>query len=227
VWVVVLLTDGAANASQAGLNADGDPVVNAFCPPAWWSEPFCRDSDTDYRRTVLDPDEWGRTEPYNPNNHYNAGDPYGEYDADDFARDMADYVSCAARMEDAAEWCRDSLNYNEGLGGQGALLYSIGLGQQVIVRYDSVADEYVYSGGDALLRYIANVGIDGDPNPAPTGQPEDPCEDVPPPDLDPLTGLGPGNDSYNCGNYYFSETGAGLASVFESIASRVFTRLTQ
>ncbi len=224
VWVVVLLTDGAANASQLG----GDPPkVNEFCPPAWWQEPFCRDLDTDYRRTVLDPDEWGRTEPYNPDNHYNASDPYGEYDADDFARDMADYVSCAARIEDAAEWCRDSLNYNEGLGGQGALLYSIGLGQQVIVRFDPDTEEYVYSGGDALLRYIANVGIDGDPNPEPSGQPEDPCQDVPPPDLDPASGLGPGNDSYNCGNYYFSETGAGLASVFESIASRVFTRLTQ
>jgi hypothetical protein len=222
VWVVVLLTDGAANASQQGLNLDGEVVVNRFCPPAWWSEPFCRDSDTDYRRTVLDPAEWGRAEPYNPNNHFNAVSPYEEYDADDFARDMADYVSCAAEVDDAAEWCKDSLNYNEGKGGQGALMYSIGLGLQVI-QQGNVDDGYTYSGGDALLRYLANVGIDGDPNPEPPGQPEDACHDVPAPAVP----LGPGNDSYDCGNYFFSETGAGLASVFESIASRVFTRLTQ
>jgi hypothetical protein len=222
VWAVILLTDGAANASVTGLNADDELVPNAFCPPSTWIEPFCRDASSVTRHTGVNPS------PYNPDNVY---DPdLAEYDADDFARDMADFVACAAEDEDAAEWCNDSLDYSSGEGGQGALIYSIGLGQQVIQRSDlSDADGdgelYEYSGGDALLRYIANVGIDGDPDP--NGTVEDPCETVDPPVVDPLTGMGAGNDSYNCGNYYFSETGSGLASVFESIASRVFTRLTQ
>jgi hypothetical protein len=76
--------------------------------------------------------------------------------------------------------------------------------------------------GDHLLRYISNVGIDGDPNPDPPPPGvRDPCLDVDTPELT------VGNDSYNCGNYYFAEFGTGLSSVFESIASRIFTRLTQ
>jgi hypothetical protein len=238
VWVVILLTDGAANASVQGLNADGELVPNRYCPPnseGEWPQPFCRDT-TRYVR--VDPAEHipARVAPFNPEATWVPDAQLLDYfDADDFAREAADFVSCAAEDDDAADYCKDSLNYNEGEGGQGALMYSIGLGQGVIQRLDSSIDEdtgelvdkYVYSGGDELLRYIANVGIDGDPDPHPVGQPEDPCEEVDPPTIDEATGLGPGNDSYNCGNYYFSETGAGLASVFESIASRVFTRLTQ
>jgi hypothetical protein len=59
--------------------------------------------------------------------------------------------------------------------------------------------------GEQLLRYIADVGDDGDPTTAPCAP----------------AGLGA-----DCGNYYYSPTGSGLLEVFEAIASRIFTRIT-
>ena len=63
--------------------------------------------------------------------------------------------------------------------------------------------------GEALLRYIAGVGDDGDPA---TPSAIDPCFGKP--------------TAQSCGNYYFSPTGSGLLRVFEAIASRIFTRIT-
>ena len=40
VWVVILLTDGAANASA---NIGG--TLNRYCPASTWVQPFCRDTD--------------------------------------------------------------------------------------------------------------------------------------------------------------------------------------
>jgi hypothetical protein len=64
--------------------------------------------------------------------------------------------------------------------------------------------------GEQLLRYIASVGDDGDPA-------TDPCSGVPTSTL---------ASPQSCGNYYFAPIGASLNSVFEAIASRIFTRLT-
>jgi hypothetical protein len=242
VWVVILLTDGAANASEEDATI---PTLNKFCPVSTWGAevgdlvPFCRDSSAVTRHTVLTPTIWidppadsgiegdpGHDAPYNPNSTWNAyinpnthvktNNPYDDYDADDFARDMADFVACAPTYGEAAQWCKDSLNYIDDEGGQGAVIYSIGLGGLVLDNDYGDPDA-----GDALLRYIANVGLDGDPNPHPPSGAPDPCYTVPVPVLT------PGNDSYNCGNYYFTEFGTGLNAVFESIASRIFTRLTQ
>jgi hypothetical protein len=63
--------------------------------------------------------------------------------------------------------------------------------------------------GEKLLRYIAGVGDDGDPD---TPAAYDPC-----------LGVATGN---SCGNYYFSEEGSDLMPIFEAIASRIFTRIT-
>jgi hypothetical protein len=190
------------------------------------------------------------TAPYNPASTYA---PLS-YDAEDYARDNADFVACAAKINAAAQWCKDSLNYlhtPDAYGGQGALIYAIGLGRLVVhsaqgghinngdpgctdpdpadpnpyyCAIPSTDPTSSYDAGDYLLRYIANVGADGDPDP--NADPSkhklaDPCLNIPSPVLT------AGNDSYNCGNYYFSEFGTGLTSVFESIASRIFTRLTQ
>ena len=247
VWVVILLTDGAANASEANV-ATGQP--NKFCPHSTWSldmnhyEPFCRDADKTSRHTILNPTTWGitHTVPYNPSNRYDVTN----YDADDFARDAADFVACSAKLATAAEWCKDSLNYTTGEGGQGALIYSIGLGNLVIAnsqgggvscgagceaRINPSVPTSGYDAGDYLLRYVANVGYDGNPDPS---NGPDPCQGVPGvaltnynPATKPSTWIPAGNLSYNCGNYYFSQTGTGLNAVFQSIASRIFTRLTQ
>jgi hypothetical protein len=243
VWVVIVLTDGAANASEPD---DDSADVNRYCPPTgynlgspFWMQPLCRDAETGFafttahtRRSFINPAVWGRTEPYNPSSVW---DP-ANTDADDYAAARADFVACAPTENDAAEWCKDSLDYSIGQGGQGATIYAIGLGPLVtcigsisggecIERDPSAWTQGRPDAGDRLLRYVANVGIDGDPNPnpGPTGVGiTDPCLGVPVPY--PLTA---GNDSYSCGNYFFSESGTGLSTVFESIASRIFTRLTQ
>jgi hypothetical protein len=114
LWVVILLTDGATN---------GPSYV---CPNSTWTKPFCRDNNATTRHCfdagdtlclsrggVLDPDD---------------------YDTDDFARDMADFV--------AEE--------------QGALIFTIGLGQ--LVQTSIPIDANGWGAGEQLLRYSADTG---------------------------------------------------------------------
>ncbi len=57
-----------------------------------------------------------------------------------------------------------------------------------------------------VLRYMANLGEDGDrANDSCAGQPA----------------------TSNCGNYYYAPTGAYLDQIFESIASRIFTKISR
>ncbi len=182
LWVVVLLTDGAANASDEPV-PDADPNVYGYCPNSTWAgAPYCRD--------IL-------------SSTYHAGGP--DYDADDFARDMADFVGCYPTSPYAG--CSSA--------GQGAVIFTIGLGSQVLDTYapGDVAH------GVSLLRYIANVGYDGNPASA-----NDPCAAFY------NDGDNDGDGTHNweewCGNYYFSPTGNQLNKVFEDIASRIFTRIS-
>ena len=94
LWVVVLLTDGLANATDR----DSADRVNiqatypiGYCPDAVVANgnmlailPNCQDEDIDTRHTLGDDD----------------------YDADDYARDMADFVGCLSVNE--ADSCADS-----------------------------------------------------------------------------------------------------------------------
>jgi hypothetical protein len=169
LWVVVLLTDGAANASDPDEDHDF-----GYCPPSTWDPPFCRDRDSSTRHA---------------SNNAN-------YDADDFSRDMADFVGCYGT--DPAASCN-------GVTGQGAVIFAVGLGDQVLQRYGSDPVPH----GVSLLRYVAAVGDDGD-------SASDPC-----------VGLYDSQAEWMewCGNYYFSPTGEDLDLVFEDIASRIFTRI--
>src|SRR5579859_2624205 len=275
VWVVILLTDGAANASYPDPN--NASIVNIFCPGSTWStdtnhyNPFCRAADKTTRHTQLNPAVYnspqydpGHVTPYEPTSGsytpqnqqyaYNSSSPGQDYDADDYARDEADFVACASKYSQAAKLCRNSLDYTTNHGGQGALIYAIGLGQLVIdnsqgggvsdgnayngeARIDPSDSHAGYAAGDTLLRYVAHVGSGGDPDQNSATSP-DPCLNTPPPALvaQPILSTtvqvapklaSAGNVSYNCGNYYFSQFGTGLTSVFQSIASRIFTRITQ
>jgi hypothetical protein len=91
-------------------------------------------------------------------------------------------------------------------GGNGVVSFTIGLGEKVVAN--TVGDPH---SGEKLLRYIAAVGDDGDPN-------TDPCASTPDSTL--LT-------PQNCGNYYFSPDATGLQPAFDDIAERIFTRITQ
>ena len=62
------------------------------------------------------------------------------------------------------------------------------------------------SAGEKLLRYMANVGDDG-------SRGNDQCAGVP--------------ALQTCGNYYYSPNASYLAQIFESIASRIFTKISR
>jgi hypothetical protein len=57
-----------------------------------------------------------------------------------------------------------------------------------------------------VLRYMANLGEDG-------SREDDSCASEPP--------------TENCGNYYYAPTGAYLDQIFESVASRIFTKISR
>ena len=174
LWVVVLLTDGMANAT---IMDSGDDITNfatypiGYCPydPV---PPLCQDKDVSFTHSNTSP----------------------LYNADDYARDMANFVGCLPL--NPAGGC-------DGQAGQGAVIFAIGLGDGVLI-HDNEVHNRPY--GASLLRYIAAVGYDGDPD-------TDPC-------------AAESNYETWCGNYYYSPTGSQLNRVFEDIASRIFTRIT-
>ena len=189
VWIVILLSDGGANAAT-----DAASPANWICPgspgAANWIEPFCRDPIADNRHAAAD----------------------AAYDPDDAARDRADWVGCLDKNARAiapypahpGSCAALAPNY-----GQGAVIFTIGLGDRVInnttCEWGGLCEPDF---GEQLLRYIAAVGDDGNPL-------TDPCT------VAPAAGAG-----VDCGNYYYSPTGSGLLEVFEAIASRIFTRIT-
>ena len=176
MWIVILLTDGGANAATDP--ATGDPICPGALNNPTWVEPFCRDED------------------------FEVGDGAAGFDAEDAAVYEGYGVGCPA---DGHPNCPLS-------GGKGAIIFTIGLGDTVTAN--AACDPY-YGGscepdqGEALLRFVAGIGDDGDPLTAPA---DEPCNGIP-------TGQ-------SCGNYYFSPTGSGLLEVFQSIAQRIFTRIT-
>ncbi len=188
VWIVIFLSDGGANAAlKTGGNAS--QVDDWLCPGSvgqpTWIQPYCRDPDGATRHLSTDP----------------------LYDVDDAARDFADFIGCPDSMSPQPDACD--------LPGQGAVIFTIGLGDKMINEPPSACAPF-YGGacdpdlGEQLMRYVAGAGDDNDPGTPPS---RDPCHNKP---------MGT-----SCGNYYFSPTGAGLMDVFEAIASRIFTRLTR
>lgn len=81
--------------------------------------------------------------------------------------------------------------------GNDIAVYTIGLGESVIGN-QPVAEN--------LLRYMAAVGDDGDRG-------TNPCTGIP--------------AKTSCGNYYFANEGGALLAIFEDIASRIYTRISQ
>ena len=105
--VIVALTGGPANASidETGTHPNG------FCPSSTWTSPWCRDALSSTRHSNSDPN----------------------YDADDYARDMADFVKDPNTELDTK-------------------IFTIGLGSY-IQNYPS-SDPY---SAERLLKYIALI----------------------------------------------------------------------
>ncbi|MCX6072617.1 MAG: pilus assembly protein TadG-related protein [Chloroflexi bacterium] len=155
VWIVILLSDGGANAAQ-----DESTPPNWICPgspgAANWIQPFCRDPIASTRHTSADSD----------------------YDPDDAARDRADWVGCLDSNTPASEQhggCAAlAPNY-----GQGAVIFTIGLGDRLTeddnCDWGASCEPDV---GEQMLRYFAAVGDDGDPTTDPC-KPPSPAPEAP------------------------------------------------
>jgi hypothetical protein len=111
LWVVILLTGGPANTGLVdNPQFGGHEFPDRICPPSTWSPPWCRDASASSR-------------------HLSSSE---NYDADDYARDMADFVA-------------DPVN------GQGAAIFSIGLGNMV----QNAPPPSDPDAGEQLLHYAA------------------------------------------------------------------------
>jgi hypothetical protein len=120
LWVVIVLAGGAPNTgcSTGGIyNCSGETYANGrICPPSTWVSPFCREGDV------------------SAGTRHAAGTL--NYDADDYARDAADFIA-------------------NPLTGQGATIFAIGLGN--LIRNTPSGDPLA---GEKMLNYAATVAGD-------------------------------------------------------------------
>ena len=180
MWVIVFLSDGVANLSDT--NATNPEV------PASYRYGFCGNNPaTSFWSTYCI--DWEPTPRYchdSPSNECPPGTSHtndsGPYSVLDYAMDMVD---------DAALLVSDNPREPK---GEDMIIYSVALGAA--------------SAQPEVLRYMANVGDDGDRDPA-----TDQC-------------VGEAANK-NCGNYYYAPTGAYLDQIFENIASRIFTKISR
>ncbi len=148
LWVVILLTDGAANASTDVSNT----LPHGFCPdPTKDVNPFCRDNE--YAGVVLGVPKYVNTrhcydrpgvtmdnrvmclDDVDPKWDFSGVlDDGSNYDADDFARDMADW-----------------------LFQNNVLSFSIGLGDLVTGVNQADPSKGDPKDGEQLLKYVAGV----------------------------------------------------------------------
>ncbi|MFN2298851.1 MAG: hypothetical protein ACK2UB_08375 [Anaerolineales bacterium] len=202
--VVILLTDGPANAtfaveSDLGLFSDtllvtaGLPLLPlefvphlplGFCPEGTWggrgtghpNRVFCQDGLVD--------------------THHSLASEPDQYDADDFARDMGRVVACSGN--------EPSVSCN-GISGQGATMYVIGLNDNILILDDNLDVNQRKPYGASLLRFLAALGDDGDAD-------TDPC-------------AGETDFSQSCGNYYYAPESADLEGIFGSIYTSILHQL--
>ena len=132
LWVVILLTDGAANASVSRFSGTDDttaPDYFGYCPESTWVIPYCRD---------------GRSDPWGPR-------PVSgsiTYDAADYAYDMIDLV---ADRDPGPPAIARKLIYSIGLGNAVTQNSACWNGSTEINDCDPDA-------GELLLKYAAEQG---------------------------------------------------------------------
>jgi hypothetical protein len=221
VWVMVFLSDGLVNltdtAGSGGTNY-GDTQSTLGGIPSAYPNGFCNGGfkSTNWLNDCA-PSSWVSTSvnltsgtiprvcidtswttcPPSIHATYQAGDS----DKYETTPNTTDYntLDYALDMTDTAGLIK-SVNPNEPRGNDLAI-YSIGLGSQV--GGDTGTQGYI---GEQLLRYIAAVGDDGD-------RVTDPCSGI--------------NTKTSCGNYYYASGGANLLPIYEDIANRIYTRITE
>jgi len=220
VPIIILLSDGAASASANDAATFFTPATYA-CPNDWLNSGSPYYDPYFLNRVCQD----GDSRNFGSLRHTNASN---KYDADDYARDQADVISLAG----------------------GTIIFTIGLGAEVTnnpgggvgCAFDiygtlpnaNTGNPDCLPNGEQLLRYIADKG-DGINPPDP-----DPCnrDDSPAPANPALPTAAEmlANPEYSlylapigttCGNYFYATGGLNVRAVFDEIAQRIFTRLTQ
>jgi hypothetical protein len=181
VWVMVFLSDGIANLSDTHVSNPDIPAAfhYGFCgsdPATSFWASYCIDKNTGYGDGRYCIDDPSSECPPDTTSTTDSG----PYSVEDYAYDMIDEAALLT-----------SSNEDEPLG-EDMVIYAVGLDAARV--------------GADVLRYMANLGEDGDRD-------TDPCEGVAP--------------THNCGNYYYAPTGAYLDQIFESIASRIFTKISR
>ena len=199
VWVMVLLTDGAANVTDPKDPLPPSPTdygYFGYCPPDTFRDDPNNPGQTGVAPYCRDDDAWSRHSSTDAN-----------YDADDYARDWADSASLSPEE-----------------GGDFIATFAIGLGAEVLWSKPYTQPWH----GEALLRYIADVGDNGHrdgtgdwengiPDPDPFSVSE--CENV-------AHGV-VGGTNPSCGNYFSAPDAHGLQAIVSEIASRMFTRVAR
>lgn len=203
VWVIIFLSDGAANMSDThisgGTDPNGEPLVPAAYPGGFCTQRFWPDFCFDYAATpryCLDAKDLTQPSPFKPltcppGSTWEVQSPAtSHYSVYDYAFDMTD--AAALRVVNPPVAGDPDYNPNEPIGNDIAI-YSVGLGPAI-------------SYGETILRYMAAVGDDGD-------RVTDQC----------ATTLA----KTSCGQYYFAKTGEDLRPIFDNIASRIYTKITR
>lgn len=220
VWIMIFLTDGNVNLSDTWYTStsidDNFPI--GFCtgellptgstppikPTGFWSN-YCFDNN-------WDPKVVGCKLNYSENSANQKR--YCRYCIDDdrIVTTTDDYKTCPPNTiyTSSNTALYSVLDYALDMTDTAALTRSLNQdepGGNDIAIY-TIALGNVGSTAGRLLRYMAAVGDDGD-------RESDPCDSV------------SADITINCGNYYFAPTGDALLPIFEDIASRIYTRITQ
>ncbi len=214
VWVIVLLSDGGVNMSDTYNSVGMDPNLipanfpNGFCTQNFWAA-FCTDGRTQNKSTYAnDPYRLryciDKANPATPTTNPGTCPPGSVWEPRDPTNSHYSVFDYALDMVDEAALRvnRNTLNptsplYNQNEPlGNDIAIYTIGLGSSV-------------QAGVPLLRYMAAVGDDGD-------RTTDEC----------LSGGAVLSYNITCGQYYYAQTGNDLLPIFDSIASRIYTKIT-
>lgn len=196
------------------LDGSGNPV-DSPTTQGEFAEQICQDNDPTTRHFCLqwtgNPDTNGQPDPSNPAclPREDLGYNNERYDADDYARDWADFAGL--------------IDITDNVPGNFIAIFTIGFGERIGAS----------STAAPLLRYIADAGDngiidnelqqdlrdDGVANGSGNDGEPGPCEAYgAPTETDRET---------QCGQYYYADNLQSLNAVFEAIASRLFTRIAR
>ncbi len=175
------------------------------------SVPICNDNDPDTRHFCL---QWSNDVGLNGRPDWSSlycggfgPGSVGAYDADDYARDWADY----AGLSEVAS----------GIPGNFITIFTIGYGENIptsatsapLLRYIADAGDNGVIDNDLQQDWRDNRVLDSSVSPEQLGNP-DICQNI----ADPAE---------SCGQYFYANDLASLDAVFEQISNHLFTRITR